>query len=97
RRIQRELDGLTRCYLRLGRYPCHEFVLADTRLGGQLRELLRPSTRAFGGEMDVLVRAERLDEVRRHLEGQRTDPGIRVDQRSVLDMLGPDAHDHVRR
>ena len=81
--------------LRLGGNPCHELVLADTGLGGQLGELGRLRALALGAEVHVLVGAERLDQVDRHLEGQRPDPRVGVDQRGILEMLGPDADDHV--
>ena len=83
--------------LRLGGNPCHELVLADPGVGGQLGELRGLRARALGAEVHVLVGAQRFDDVDGHLERQRPDPRVGVDQRRVLEVLGPDADDHVGR
>ena len=62
---------------------------------GELGQLGGVRAGALGGEVDVLVGAQRLDQVDLHLEGQRPDALVGVDQRRVVEMLGPHADDHV--
>lgn len=46
-------------------------------------------------EVQVLVGAQRLDQVDGDLEGQGADAGVPVEQRRVLEMFGTDAGDQV--